>query len=355
MNNLHIVNPEILTSGIDRGLAFLERAQASHGEFYASMAATAKAGDEGILDHTLFTTSHVLYCLSFLRTPSTRAMTDRALDYLAAEVQPQGVWRFWNSRHTRFIPPDMDDTCCASYALRLYRRAPDNTGLLLAHRDRHGRFLTWLIPPFRASIRYPGFWIRSWRERNERRVFFGDTEADADDVDCVVNANALLYLQERNETREAVKYLCDVIRGGREEECDKWYRSKRSVHYMVSRAYHAGVVSLGEVGQVIVDDCRQCLAGDAPLTALDVALTASSLMNFGHSEEPVTKAVNILLQSQAPTGEWARSAFYYGGPKKVYNWGSRELTTAVCLETLARFRATYQPDGALLLNQEVSA
>jgi hypothetical protein len=346
------VDPGRLAAGIDRALAFLRRAQASHGEFYSYMALSGTAEAEGVLDHSLFTTSHVLYCLSFLRTPATRAMTARALDYLAAEAEPPGVWRFWSSQHPRFIPPDTDDTCCASYALRLYRRAPNNGRLLLAHRDHRGCFYTWLIPPPGAAVRFPRFWLRSLQERKERHVFFRDTEAAPDDIDCVVNANALLYLQEREETRGAIEYLCQVMRGGSEEECDKWYRSKLAVQYMVSRAYHGGVEPLGEAAEPIVRNCEQCLTGNAPLSALDAALAACSLMNFRQHGRPLARAVGQLLDSQAATGEWTRGPFYFGGPKMVYNWGSRELTTAVALEALARFHALARPaDHALTIKR----
>jgi hypothetical protein len=329
-----------LRESIDSALGFLRSEQTPHGEFNTYMVLSQTPDDPGVLDPSPFTTSHVLYCLSFLKDGSAREMTNRALEFLTAEAESPGVWRFWTSRHPRFIPPDMDDTCCASYAFKIHSRAPDNTKLILAHRDSKGLFRTWLIPPYRAVPRFPRFSLSSWRERSKREVFFRDTEADPDDVDCVVNANAILYLQERKETRAAIKYLCDVIANNREEACDKWYLSRFAVYYMISRAYHSGVLALGPTRDKIVRLTIDSLAERGSASkSLEIALAACTLMNFGSAGEPLTRAIELLLQEQDSTGHWARCPFYYGGPKKVFNWGSRELTTAICLEALARFPA----------------
>jgi len=62
-----------------------------------------------------------------------------------------------------------------------------------------------------------------------------------------------------------------------------------------------------------------------------------TLLDLGWEEEGLEAFVQYVLNAQSSKGFWERRILYYGGPKKLIGWGSEELTTAFCLEALARY------------------
>src|SRR5207237_1773965 len=97
----------------------------------------------------------------------------------------RGLWRHWARDHPQYhpLPPDLDDTSCASAALlRAGRAFPDNRKLLLGNRNRRGLFYRRKLTP--AQFRHP---LVTY-------FFFRRTSAKPFDVDAVVNANVLFYL-----------------------------------------------------------------------------------------------------------------------------------------------------------------
>jgi hypothetical protein len=164
------------------------------------------------------------------------------------------------------------------------------------------------------------------------------------EVDGVVNANVLLYLGENEHTRAAVDYLIHIVRGAKEGDCTRYYPDRRAFYYMLSRAYWSGVTSLGVTKDAVLE--RIIAAGrvrDASDTALATALVACSLLNYGHLEFPLPEAIAALLEMQWSDGSWPKTPLYLG-PAPYY--GSEELTTALCLEALARYlRSTHATGG----------
>jgi hypothetical protein len=104
---------------------------------------------------------------------------------------------------------------------------------------------------------------------------------------------------------------------------------------MLSRACFSGVTLLG-VTRVAVRDRVIAALDDrgTSVTPLAAALAACSLLNVGHRSDPLPGIVANLARTQDPDGAWPRSALYLG-PAPYY--GSEELTTALCVETLARY------------------
>jgi len=180
---------------IDRGVAFLERRQRADGELPVCASGTP--------DPAVFPTAVVAQALS--DTPAARHVRDRALDFLEAEMDPRGLWRHWPARHPQHtvIPPDLDDTACASAALaQAGRRVPANHDRLLGNRTSSGLFRTWVIT--RVEARHP----------LTLYGFFRRTSAKPFDVDAVVNANVLHYLGPGPHAGPVVAHLAAIMRDG---------------------------------------------------------------------------------------------------------------------------------------------
>jgi hypothetical protein len=239
-------------------------------------------------------------------------------------MQPRGLWKHWprSHPHHRELPPDLDDTSCASAALmQAGRTFPDNRELLLANRNAQGLFYTWKLTA--AQFRHP---LALW-------LFFRRTSAKPFDVDAVVNANALHYL---GAIPEVIEYLLRVLREHRESVCDKWHDNPFVVWYFFSRALHPVAPEAGEI-------IEKKLAAATPANALERALAACSLLYWNRAAD-----VDALLELQLESGAWPAAPLYHGGRTRrrdgsfaevhpdTPRWGSEELTTAFCIEALAR-------------------
>lgn len=300
-------------AAIDRGVAFLRGRQRAWGEFACHKFTNAQLHGEGRPDSSPFATTLVLQSLSFVRHASIDGMRSKAIGFLLDEREEPGVWRYWSSRHGAPIDPDLDDTCCASFALRQAgvdeQRLMSNVSCILDNRHDSGLFKTWL--------------------RN----------AGADnDVDGAVNANVLLYLGERPETVAARDIVIEAILADREDEASWYYTSPLALYYMVSRACFHGVTGFRTCRDAVIDKTR-VYARAASQQPMSVALALCILANFGVQDSGIAAGIGLLLQQQDREGAWARSAFYRGPePPEAHSvwWGSEELTTALCVEALAR-------------------
>ena len=300
--------------------------------------------DAGELDPSIFPTA--IAALALADVNGAEDITHRALDHLAREMEPNGLWRHWPAGHPSRddLPPDLDDTALASAALEGAGRVlPDNRAVILANRDRRGRFYTWITPRLRRTPPSQRPIVRAQLARPARTLlFFNQTSAAVNDVDAVVNANVVHYLGPVEGTEGAVAYLCDVLRSGTEASCDKWYPNPFMAWYAFARA-------LAGVDRVACFLIERQLAAATPRTVLDVALGASALVASGRV--PDDDAVDALLREQRTDGSWRRVSLYFGGRVRLRDgtfatphpdtphWGSEELTTALCLEALCGWRA----------------
>lgn len=331
---------------IARAISLLEAAQRPDGEFRVLASTDPTMATGCVEDPSVFPNAVIAQALARCGSAAAR-MRERLNDYLLGEVDARGLWRHWPRGHPQQaqLPPDLDDTSCASSALAEAGRAfPDNRALLLANRAAGGLFYTWLCPRLR------------WTERAHRRaalvqlrhpltlwLFFRRTSAAPGDVDAVVNANVLFYFGARAETAPVIDHLLDLLRNGRECQCDKWYEDPFVVRYFLSRALaRAGA----DVGGLIVESSL----AQAPASALQAAMAICSLADWGRAPPPAL--LGMLLDLQRPDGSWPRAALYHGGRARrrdggfdpphpdTPRWGSEELTTALCIEALARTAGT---------------
>ncbi len=298
-----------------------------------------------VFDSSPFTTTFVLYALAHVRRATVDEMVRKAAAFLDAEMEFGGVWRYWSTRqhkHAR-LPPDLDDTACASYALKLAgRRAPHNAWAFLSSRDAAGRFRTWILPNARNRWNLRFAFARAVGERQARERMravpvpasedarFGVMHIDPDDVDPVVNANVLLYLGERSETRAAFDFVARAVRE-QPGAPSAFYEESLALDYAVARAFRHSAPALSELREPILARIERRAAQPAGLTPLHAAMALSALLTFDPNARLAGELLRKILRLQRPDGGWDAYAFYNV-------WGSEELTTAFCLEALARSR-----------------
>jgi hypothetical protein len=313
---------------IAEGVAFLAREQHESGEFSVFLTTPARADADPEADPAIFPTALIAYSLSFCS--QAEPMRQRAAAFLLREQDRFGLWRHWPRRHAHriAIPPDVDDTSCASAALvAAGEQGPANARLLLANRNRDGLFLTWILPrrPVHAALAVGQLARAPFLYR-----FFRQTSAEPDDVDAVVNANALFYLGTFPGAEKVAAFLINILAEGREQQCDKWYDNRFVIGYFFSRALER--VSPGAISLVV-----ERLSGRAPATSLEMALVICTL--FCCNLRPSDAIIEALIAEQQADGRWPREPLYHGGRKRRSDgvfaapdphtpyWGSEALTT----------------------------
>jgi squalene cyclase len=309
---------------VAHGVEFLANQQLSWGEFPSYQWSDMKGETPSILDSSPFVTTFVLYALSFVQTPAARGLIERGTEFLLHEQEAPGVWRYWSSRNPRTIDPDLDDTCCASFALRWLespRFTPDHEAVILGNRAPSGLFKTWFRDPGALN-----------------------------DLDSVVNANVLLYLGERPETSAACELINQIINRGMERATYYYYLDPLALYYTVSRAYLHGVHGFGRSRDAVVGKilARQRDDGEWESELL-TGLAICTLCNFGLSDSPdVARGARHLIRRQRPDGSWGDHLFYAGpeppAPHSFW-WSSPALAAALCLEALSKAGSGDQIQG----------
>ncbi|MDO7852003.1 hypothetical protein [Hymenobacter convexus] len=343
-------HPTAIAQALARGVTYLEQHQYPNGEFCSYFAPDDAIQGWCLPDSAVFPAALVAGCLLWLPlTPQVDGILTRATTFFEHQMNHGGLWNHFTTlhrwRHT--CPLDVDDTACVSAILRARGVAcprPSNVPLLLANRNKQGLFYSWFLLRLRWN-RNRTYWRVTLPELLrpvQSLLFWFNVEASRNDVDGVVNANALYYLGPGPETQPIVDFLLRIIAEKREADCDLWYRDAHFVYYFFTRAYHSGVPALEPLRQPIIDRILARARPDGRLgdTLADTAWAACSLLNLGSYPPELTAAINYLLKKQEAAGNWPRWLLYYGGPKKRMGWGSEEMTTGFCLEALARYQAS---------------
>ena len=322
---------------LKRGLAFLRASQLSSGEIPVSTSIGEQPVEEHVPDPSVFPTAVAAQCLAVVLGAAD--IVDRARLFLRGEMDRNGLWRHWTREHPHVaqLPPDVDDTSASAAALAGAGIAlPGTRELLLANRRSDGLFLTWIVPRLRwTGARHMRATLPQLRHAPTLALFFRRTSAKPGDVDAGVNANALAFLGAFEGREKIVPYLIEILRGGREAQCDKWYENRFVIWYFFARAIGA------EDGAEILAR----LSSARPAGALEQALAISARLRCG--APPPQEEIEALLAAQLPSGAWPRGILYHGGRQRLRDggfapphpdtphWGSEALTTAFTLEALA--------------------
>lgn len=301
--------PEVgqLEHAISAGIDFLYQNQLPYGEFKTYACSDEEMTTDCYFDSSPFATTFVLYSTSFVDDPRVKDMKGKAISFFLDEMDSRGLWKYWTSRNDRNINPDLDDTSCISHIL-LKNEIPfkSNLDVILANRNNQGIFYTWVRDPHREN-----------------------------DIDCVVNANVLLYLGENEDTKKTCGYLNDIILYNQENSCSLYYPDRLSLYYMLSRTNFNGISCLNTSRDLIVERVISMQKDDGSFgNELSTALAVNTLLNFDYHGPNVLEAIEYILGTQAEDGSWPRAVFYLG---PAY-YGSEELTTAISIEALARYQ-----------------
>ncbi|MET4107520.1 hypothetical protein [Hymenobacter sp. UYP22] len=347
-----------LQQAVQRAVSYLRQRQSADGQFVSYCALDLPMQGWRYTDSAVFPTALVAH--SLLHVPAS-AETDliltRATDFFRNQMNHGGLWNhFTNIHHLRHLCPlDIDDTACVSAILQargVNCPVPTNKPLILANRNSKGLFYSWfLLRPRWVANRT--FWRVAAQELLhplKSILFWYGVEAKRNDVDAVVNANALYYLGAIPETQAVISFLLRVIANEEEGTCDLWYLDIFFVYYSFTRCYYAGITQLEPLRQPIITRILAQAQPDGRLgkTLVDTAWAVCTLINLQCYPPELEPAVSYILQAQEVTGEWPRWLVYYGGPKRLLGWGSEEITTAFCMEALTRYSALKREQGRVL-------
>jgi len=323
-----VIASDRLTLAIRRAVSFLRQKQTKYGEFQTRRAERADLSD-GVPESSIFTTAYALQALEYAEDFGVHDLQAAGVRFLIEQKEERDVWRYWSTHSSwrTWTPPDTDDTACAAFAVRHVRpdifRGP-NVQTLLRWRNSDGLFLTWLEDP--TPFGWPN------------------------DVDSVVNANVLLYLGDGVATETVSAYLRRLVEENREARSYHYYAREISLYYALSRAYHHGCRSLQPIATTwtarVVRGIDECGTGDE----LQAALALSTLLN---SQAPgailLARLAAFLCESQHADGGWAGRVYWHGfsagGSTPIGYYGSEELVTAACVESLCHYLTSMGQSG----------
>jgi hypothetical protein len=318
-------------------------------------------------------------------------------------------------------PSDADDTGVVVAAQKLYSRFYDENALDSYYKDESNFFVDidslYELAKYRDMGRNEEDPRNTWREPDSGAflTWLKDESLDTfstpntgviphgvNDVDCVVNANAVLAMSMTGHEDvagfdDAIKLLVDVVANKKWEACGTYYPQKMMLPYVLTRAFRDGGANnplLRDVMGILVKDIldeqltlsrtNPFLAGAMPggedqSYHLSTALGLNALLNIGRdiAEEAgvlakyqvgVKKAVEYLLRSKkealvvndstfkswSKTGQdkgyhWEGGIFFTNSFTKFVQWRSNAYTTAIVLESLSKYLMAYDFDNTTLL------
>ena len=299
-----------LPGAMSAGIVFLASGQMQSGEFATYY---LDLDDQYIRreEPSPFITTFVLHSLQFLApSPAIDQMTRKALAFIRSLKGDNGLWSF-NS----YLPPDLDDTTCSWIALAAYGdEIPVMTAdYLRQFATREGPFVTWVTP----------------------------LQGRENSTDPVVNANVVYFFGLQDVSLPGTQAYLEQAAMNLSTYRGAYYPSALAFTYMFSRAYADGKVHFKKKS---LHSARRYLERTQHMDGtwgneLKSALAITSLINLGEDGESVSRGIQYLVNVQRGDGSWPARAFFTGEPgPHVQSLGSAELTTAVALEALGKYR-----------------
>lgn len=350
---------------VEKALEFLVHKQDASGSFEAYTAASINCTNELMEDfefsdkkgwttvdnYSVFPTILIGTSLvGYDENPKIQCILNRIDRFVLSQKHPfLWTWNHFTQDHAffKFNPYDIDSTALALEYLRDRAILESNAQkravkLLLEQLNENGLFYTFFT--FRGSLKCTWrSWILYLRELKSpisTYFFWKNVEAERKDIDGVVNANVIHYLGKTPITIKGIEYLAKQLSEGNELNFDKWYKTDSVVYYLISRLKKHDFEELKDVffkwEKAILNIIES--GNLSKFEDLDLALYANTLFNLGIENSLIKPIIQELILRQNSNGSWKRKIFYFGGPKKIMGWGCEELTTAICVSALIRYK-----------------
>ncbi len=326
MNHLAHWNTSLL-----HAINFLYCNQLNHGEFETKVSPeSSMTKSKSCPASSPYVTTFILYSISSIRGDlKVDDMIKKSLDFLLNTMEEHSTWRFYSKNNSKIIymnglfrridmrlAPDLDDTACASHALKLNNiDFSDNQALFYESMATEGVFPTWLL--IRESL----------LEEQDNVPLYNN-------ICCGVNANILLYLGDSSKTKDTSDYINNVIVCGKEAQSCDYFPNSFAFYYLVSRAYASGAYSLEPSRNNIAEKILRSLnTSQYPSDIFSIILAIASLLNFGKFTHELTEWIEIIIDTQSADGSWPTKSFFVD---TTNHYGSQELTTAIAIEAIAK-------------------
>lgn len=295
---------------IDRGVFFLKKNQMPSGEFRTYISSHEDMKNPSYIK----TVSMSLLIASALKplirsSPEVDQIISKSIEFILAEMEDGVKWKFFGNGSD--ISPDLDDT---SYALALLLEnnikfdyaKPDNE--MLQNRDKNGIFYTW------------------FRKHDNN-------------VDWVTNTNILYFYKLLNKRiPEVENYLREIVKSRRFEKGSFYYKNPFSFLYFFTRLCSvAGIETFQKEISVLMDFLvRNFDFKTGWGNAFNNILGMIALINGKYNGRILNRSINIVLGGQEEDGGWPLGQIF-NHRSISYFYGSRELSTSLAIEGLAKY------------------
>ena len=301
---------------IRRGLDFLESAIDENGAWHCIRFNVADPDIPRHFERAPFVSALCVLALECCDDARAKVLCASTTSYLAETIEFPGLWRYY-----RHLPQDLDSTTLCSLVIAnhpwilLGRNVPQ----ILANRDEEGRFQTWVLAEEEPDV------VARFR-----------LEADP-----VVNANVIAYLGNHPETRDAQRWLENLVIEGGLEGSSKWYPDTVAIFYAISRAMIRAQPALDRLRPMLADRILDLRDGEGEFgNVLLTAQAVSALYNIGRLESVDAKRLaERIISSQHEDGSWPEilafgdQSLKWGTVGQIGH-GSEAVTSAFCIEAL---------------------
>jgi len=317
----NLIDKQEIEKSINRVLDFLEAIQLPSGEFSFYTSNLSKMTNRYNVPRCPFTTTFVLHSLKYVEnTKRAKKMIDKALQFLLSEKEHPGIWRM--SKASSPMPAlDLDDTCLSLASLKEYEVDEIDyeylAQYLKKYRNKEGLFYTWIFEDFEAN----------------------------NTIDSVVNANVLFFYSFQNKTfGNILKYLNGIVKKSdlhNEDFGSVYYPSPYALTYTVTRLHRDGGIKNLDIPLSLIREkiLKKQKSDNSWGNELDTALACVSLLNTGYKDNQINGALVYILERQKPNGSWPNHPIFIGPylSDPQFYYGSDELTSSICLETLLKY------------------
>lgn len=308
----------MFTHAITSGIDYLHSQQQRDGSFISLSSPHRLNFQKAHSFHSPFATALILSSLNTLEeTPVLKTIKQKAASFIL--TQKSDIWSFnyWarGSEEAKIMPypDDLDDTFCALSALFQYdpklidgKALAKIVMLLTATEEKEGGpYRTWLVKENASNV---------WK-----------------DIDVAVNSNIAHFLSLQ---KIELPNLNTFIESRMSNNLNSpYYPTVFPLIYSISRFYKGGKSE--QLIQMLSNKENSSVYMNDPLNN---ALYISSMLNFQVDPESVGTNIVDLLHMQT-NDFWKASGFCIDPARKgkTYYAGSPALTTAFCLEAIAKY------------------